>query len=134
MPLARIIILAVSFTVVTCLCVSLILVSIRYREDSVDTPAREVRPKAQAVYSRRRHRMRLPAHLRSGRVLLGLSLALTTVLVTAGFTGSRAPAPPQSGAASAQVTRLTVTATETASAYTLAPAALTAASTIAINM
>jgi nitrite reductase (NO-forming) len=62
-----------------------------------------------------------------------LSLALTTVLATAGFTGSRAPtnhtravpAPTQPGAASAQVTRLTVTATETASAYTLAPATLT---------
>jgi nitrite reductase (NO-forming) len=61
-----------------------------------------------------------------------LSLALT-IVVTTGFTGSRVrtsstgavPASTQSGAASAQVTRLTVTATETASAYTLTPAALT---------
>src|SRR5205085_8717290 len=50
-----------------------------------------------------------------------------------GFTGSRArtsptgavPASTQPGAASVQVTRLTVTATETAAQFTLAPAALT---------
>ena len=53
MPVAGIIILAVWFIVLMCLCVSLILVSIRYREDSVDTPAREARSKAQAVHSRR---------------------------------------------------------------------------------
>ena len=68
--------------------------------------------------------MLLPPHLRSRRVLLGFSLALM-VFLTAGFTGSRAPAPHQPVPASVHVTKLTVTATETASAYTLAPAALT---------
>jgi hypothetical protein len=54
MPLAALIILAIWFIVLICLCVSLILVSIRYREDSVDTPAREVRSHAQAVHPGRR--------------------------------------------------------------------------------
>ena len=54
MPLAALIILAIWFIVLICLCVSLILVSIRYREDSVDTPAREARSHAQAVHPRRR--------------------------------------------------------------------------------
>jgi len=63
--------------------------------------------------------MLLPTHLRSRRVLLGLSLALM-VFLTAGFTGSRAPAPHQPVAASVHVTKLTVTATD----FALAPAAL----------
>ena len=54
MPLAALIILAIWFIVLICLCVSLILVSIRYREDSVDTPPRHARSHAQAVYPRRR--------------------------------------------------------------------------------
>jgi hypothetical protein len=54
MPLAALIILAIWFIVLLCLCVSLILVSIRYREDGVDTPAREARSNAQAVHPGRR--------------------------------------------------------------------------------
>jgi nitrite reductase (NO-forming) len=65
--------------------------------------------------------MLLPPHLRSRRILLGLSLALI-ILLTAGFTGSRTPAPHQRVAAPVHVTKLTVSATE----FALAPAALEA--------